>query len=179
LPGAKELHFPGHFHDGRAPVFSYDGAREKHHVRISRGGVQMKSRRAWIAACLAVVLAIVIVVTNRGTGHAAMSSPVAVARAAFPVTVKAGQYDLIVTVGDFAPGAGVPLHFHPGPAVDTVLKGELTVIHGGHEHVYRAGEQYTESPNDQNEVVNRSSSVTRIAVAFLIPKGANWITFVK
>jgi quercetin dioxygenase-like cupin family protein len=93
--------------------------------------------------------------------------------------VKAGAYDLVTVVFDFAPGSGVPKHVHGGPVVVTVLSGEMTLQQGGGEKVVKAGESWTEKPGDVHAVVNKSEGITRVAVSLLLPKGAAATTLVK
>ena len=46
---------------------------------------------------------------------AAPAGPKVSFQGTFPLTVEAGDYDLVYLVLDFAPGAGIPLHYHGGP----------------------------------------------------------------
>lgn len=126
---------------------------------------------------IALVMAVSAVMATQAAGQA--PSPVGVSRAAYPVDVKAGQYDLIIQVGDFPPGSSIPLHIHPGPVVATVITGEITFAEGGKERVVKAGQSWVEIPGDPNAVFNRSTGYTRLAAAYLIPKGEAQIKFVK
>jgi quercetin dioxygenase-like cupin family protein len=149
------------------------------HANNPWGGVEMCFDRLRIVSCIIVILALGTLVAARAAGQASTPSPVGVSRIVYPVTVSAGEYDLIIQVGDFPPGSSVPLHVHPGPVVGTVITGEITFLGGGQEKTIMAGQGWVEIPGDPNAVFNRSSGYTRLAAAYLIPRGAAQITFVK
>ncbi len=111
--------------------------------------------------------------------QASSAGPTTVSQAAFPVTVGDDAYNLINLVLDFAPGSGVPKHYHGGPVVVTVLSGEITLLQSGRERVVKAGESWTEQRGTVHAVVNRSSRATRVTVSLLLPMGAAATTLVK
>lgn len=116
------------------------------------------------------------------TAAAAPTEPVgpkASFQGTFPLTVQAGDYDLVYLVLDFAPGAGIPLHFHGGPALVVGMEGELT-LHplGGDEHVLTPGDVMNEKALVQHTMTNLSTTNTRIMAVILLPKGADVTTVV-
>lgn len=131
-----------------------------------------------IAPAVFVVLAAGAVAATHAAGQTAGPRPVLVSKAVYPISMKAGDYDLIVQVGDFPPGSGVGLHFHPGPVQATVVTGELTFVHGGTEKTVKAGSGWREVANDPSAIVNRSSGYARLVAASLVPKGAAPMTFI-
>src|SRR2546421_3456618 len=79
----------------------------------------------WIIAALLVPLLVVI---GSGSGtRAAPPGPTVPYQDSYPITVVAGDYDLVYWVLDFAPGAGIPLHSHGGPTAMLEVAGELTL----------------------------------------------------
>jgi|SRR5438309_1943936 len=139
----------------------------------------MGLHRATLVSCALILWAAIAGLGALAVGQAGPAGPATVAQAAFPLNVKAGAYDLITVVFDFAPGSGVPKHIHGGPVVVTVLSGEMTLQQGGGEKVVKAGESWTEKPGDVHAVVNKSEGITRVAVSLLLPKGAAATTLVK
>jgi quercetin dioxygenase-like cupin family protein len=100
--------------------------------------------------------------------------------ASYPFNVASGDYNLINLGLDIAPGGKIPRHIHSGPAVVSVLSGEVTLIQAdGTEKTLKAGESFMENPNVPHAVENRSGDVVRFAVTQLIPKGAASTTYVK
>ena len=97
----------------------------------------------------------------------------------FPLTVEAGDYDLVYLVLDFAPGAGIPLHYHGGPALVVGMEGELT-LHpkDGDPHALRPGDVMNEKALVQHTMTNLSKANTRIMAAILLPKGKDVTTVI-
>jgi quercetin dioxygenase-like cupin family protein len=100
-------------------------------------------------------------------------------KAKFPVTLKAGEYDLQTVIMDFPPGAVVQKHTHGGYLLVTVLHGEVTLKKKDSERIIKAGESWTESPGDQHTVVNAGTAAARILINMLLPKGAEATTIIK
>jgi quercetin dioxygenase-like cupin family protein len=97
----------------------------------------------------------------------------------FPLTVEAGDYDLVYLVLDFAPGAGIPLHYHGGPALVVGMEGELTLHpHEGNERKLRPGEVVNEKAQVQHIMMNMSAANTRIMAVILLPKGQEVTTVI-
>ncbi len=100
-------------------------------------------------------------------------------QAKFPVTLKAGDYDLQTIIMDFAKGAVVPDHTHGGFVFGVVLNGEMTLKEKGGQRVIRAGESWTEGPGYVHSAVNSGAMPTRVVVSILLPRGAEATTVVK
>jgi quercetin dioxygenase-like cupin family protein len=95
----------------------------------------------------------------------------------YPVTVAAGEYDLVYLVLDFAPGSAIPFHFHGGPAAVVGMEGELTLRpEGAAEKKLRPKDVVNESMGAKHEMLNISNSLARISAAILLPKGAELTT---
>ena len=110
---------------------------------------------------------------------AAQAGPSASFQGTFPLTVEAGDYDLIYLVLDFAPGAGIPLHYHGGPALVVGMEGELTLHpHGGNERKLLPGDVVNEKALVQHTMTNLSDANTRIMAVILLPKGQEVTTVV-
>ena len=115
---------------------------------------------------------------QENTGQMEMSAPSVVSKAALPVEIQAGGYQLISIIFDFPPGAGFPKHFHGGHAVATVLSGEITLREKSTERTLKTGESWTEDPGNIHSAVNTGSSSARVAVSMLLPKGAEATTII-
>lgn len=100
-------------------------------------------------------------------------------QAKFPVTLKAGDYDLQTIILDFTEGAVVPDHTHGGSVFGVVLNGEMTLKEKGGQRVIRAGESWTEGPGYIHSAVNSGAVPTRIVVSILMPRGAEATMIVK
>ena len=139
----------------------------------------MKTVKLFPLVCLAMLLFVSAAMAQEKTGQIENSAPSVVNKAAFPVDIKAGGYDLITIIFDFPPGAGFPEHFHGGHALATVLSGEITLREKGTERVIKTNGSWTESPGDIHAAVNATSMSTRVAVSMLLPKGAEATTIIK
>lgn len=111
--------------------------------------------------------------------YAAAPGPNFVGNAKFPISVKAGDYDLITQVVDLPPGGMIPKHTHGGPVVAQVIAGAITLTDAMGTKTYKAGESFTENPGVVHSGVNNGSVTARVAVSYLIPKGAEVTTMVK
>ena len=116
---------------------------------------------------------------TRAVGQAPSPTPVAVSLMSFPITVAAGDYALVNQVLDLPPGSGVPLHYHSGPVVVTVVTGELTLVDDAGERLVRAGESWTEKAGDKHAIMNKSAGTIRLVSSALFPKGVARTTVVK
>src|SRR6516162_3001282 len=85
-------------------------------------------------------------------------APVNIVLQSFPITVAAGDYELINQVLDLPAGIGVPNHMHGGPVVVTVITGEVTLMEAGSERVVKSGETWTESVGYVHAIANRGAS---------------------
>ena len=125
------------------------------------------------------VVPILVVFATPGSGQMSAPQPVTVALKVFPITVTAGDYELVNQVLDLPPGSSVPKHIHGGPVVVTVVSGQLTQVDATGERVVKAGESWTERVGAEHSVMNKSPETTRLVASYLIPKGASMITIVK
>jgi len=93
--------------------------------------------------------------------------------------VQTGEYELVGTIIDFAPGAGVATHKHGGYVLVQVLSGEVTLREKGIEMIKKQGDSWTENPGNEHSVINAGSVTARVAVSILLPKGAEATTMIK
>jgi quercetin dioxygenase-like cupin family protein len=82
------------------------------------------------------------------------------------------QADLIQTVLDFDPAIWTPPHSHGGTTLNTILEGEITLREDGVEKVFKPGEMWSDMPGRIHAAGNAGSVKARLAVTFLLPKGA-------
>ncbi|HEV2284137.1 MAG TPA: cupin domain-containing protein [bacterium] len=123
--------------------------------------------------------ALIVLAAAGVVSYAAAPGPNILGTAKFPITVKAGDYDLIAQVIDLPPGGMVPKHTHGGPVVVQVISGEITLTDATGSKTVKAGGMFTENPGTVHSAANTGSVPTRVAVSYLIPKGAEVITIVK
>ena len=74
---------------------------------------------------------------------------------------------------EYGPGAASPSHRHPSSAFiyATVLEGEIrSQVNDAPEHVYKAGESWTEMPGDHHKVSANASSTkpARLLAIFVV-----------
>ena len=138
----------------------------------------MKTVKLFSLVCLAMLFIVSPAIAQEKTGQIEMSAPSVASKAAFPVEIQAGGYDLVSIILDFPPGAGFPNHFHGGHAVATVLNGEITLQETGTEKTMKSGESWTEGPGNIHSAVNTGSSNAKVAVSILLPKGAEATTII-
>jgi quercetin dioxygenase-like cupin family protein len=119
------------------------------------------------------------VIAEEKAGKIAPLGPTTTYQAKFPIIVRDSDYDLLTVILDFPPGAGIPMHFHGGWVLATVLSGELTLTEKGAQKIVKTGESWTENAGDQHSVVNAGKADTRVAVSILLPRGAEANTMVK
>ena len=139
----------------------------------------MKSVKLFSLVCLVMHLLVSATIAGEKTDQAAMPAPSVAYKAAFPVEIQAGGYDLVSIIFDFPPGAGFPDHFHGGHALVTVLSGEITLREKGTERIIKTGGNWTENPGDIHSAVNAGSTTARVAVSMLVSKGAEATTIIK
>jgi quercetin dioxygenase-like cupin family protein len=108
-----------------------------------------------------------------------MPGPTVPFQGTYPITVQAGDYDLLYLVLDFAPGAGIPLHYHGGPATVVGMEGELTLHpEGGAEKKLKPGDVVNEMAGMKHVMINTGNANARILATILLPKGAQVTTVV-
>ena len=138
----------------------------------------MKPSRLFFASVACAAIAVGTFVAS-AQSQPATTGPVNVATNKFPITVTAGDYDLVNQVLDFPPGSSVPNHVHGGPVVLSVLSGELTVVDATGDHLVKAGQSATEKSGYVHAAYNRGTAPARVSLSYLVPKGAALTTMSK
>lgn len=138
----------------------------------------MKLLRLLVISCLLILPGSISFAADK-TGPGSKSEPVTVYKGKFPISIPAGEYELISSIIDAAPGAGVATHKHGGPVLVVVLAGEVTLREKGVEVIKKAGESWTENSGNEHSVVNAGKVVARVAVTMLLPKGAEATTVIE
>jgi len=139
----------------------------------------MKTIKQLLFVILMALLLASPTIAEEKAGQKALPGPTAAFQAKFPITVRGGDYDLLTVILDFPPGAGLPMHFHGGEVLATVLSGELTLNEKGTQRIIKTGESWTEKTGDQHAAVNAGAVNTRVAVSILLPRGAEVTSIVK
>lgn len=139
----------------------------------------MKIMRQLLFLVLMMLVSVTLAGADEKGGGAAIPGPTVVSQAKDPIAVRNGEYDLITSILEFPPGAGVANHMHGGNVLVTVLSGEMTLREKGAEKILKTGESWTESPGNVHSVVNAGAAAARVVASFLLPKGAEMTTMVK
>ena len=133
---------------------------------------QAKKRAFWSAVA---ILAGVCSAGFLASGASAQDLPPGVtiaANGAFAPPEGLGAFQAMTFVIDVAPGAGFPLHSHPGRSEVMVIEGELTEHKpDGAQKVFHAGDFFMEEPNQVHEVKNTGSDKVRLVWTLLLPNG--------
>jgi quercetin dioxygenase-like cupin family protein len=78
------------------------------------------------------------------------------------------------TIAEYKPGASTPSHSHGDAfAMVYVLSGSIvSKVDDGKEHIYRAGESFSENPHAHHVLFRNPSKIesTKIFAVFLAPK---------
>lgn len=139
----------------------------------------MKTVHRLLFITLMALLPVSVSLAEEKAAAGALPGPATINKAKLPITLPAGNYELISTIMDFAPGAGVARHMHGGQVLVLVLSGEMTLREKGAERILKAGESWTENPGNEHSVINAGDVSARIAVSMLLPKGAEATTLIK
>jgi quercetin dioxygenase-like cupin family protein len=83
-----------------------------------------------------------------------------------------GPIELVHSVVDFAPGAGVASHTHGGQAFITVLEGAITLRGDDGERTYSTGATLIEPVGEFFSAVNETAAPTRLLASYVLPRGA-------
>jgi quercetin dioxygenase-like cupin family protein len=102
-------------------------------------------------------------------------APTVIARAESPITVEAGEYNLLGASFSFLPGEYVPYHSHGGPDLVTVVEGEVIEHEPGGDRTVKAGESWINQAGERHAVTN-SDAKGRIWAIALLPRGDTSIT---
>ena len=74
--------------------------------------------------------------------------------------------------GNYAPGAGVPLHVHPGVEMAYIVSGTIEFRMGGQTIVKHAGDSNMVPRGMPHSAKNIGTATARIVSAFVVDKGA-------
>ena len=135
-------------------------------------------RQLMLVIVMALFMSSAAIAEEKAT-QAVPAGPTAAYKAKFPITVSGGDYDLLTVILDFPPGATIPMHYHGGQVLATVLSGEMTLTEKGTQRIIKTGESWTENTGDQHSAVNAGMVNTRVAVSILLPKGGEVTTMIK
>jgi len=102
-------------------------------------------------------------------------APTVIAQAESPITVEAGEYNLLGASFSFLPGEYVPYHSHGGPDLVTVVEGEVIEHEPGGDRTVKAGESWINQAGERHAVTN-SDAKGRIWAIALLPRGDTSIT---
>lgn len=116
--------------------------------------------------------AVVAVIGVRAYAQMQLKAPISVAMADMPVTLAAGDYDIVNQLLDVMPGGYMRKHHHGGPVIVMVISGELTVTDMKGTHVLTSGQSTTEDTAYVHSAANNGTEVAHLAVTYVIPKGA-------
>ena len=139
----------------------------------------MKAARRFLFTPLILLVFASVSIAHEKAEPTPLQAPVTAVQAKAPVTLQAGDYELVSLIFEFAPGAGVPRHMHGGKVLVLVLSGEMTLREKGRERVIKTGESWTEDPGREHSVVNAVNTTARVAVNMILPKGAEATTIIK
>jgi len=115
-------------------------------------------------------------VQQGGSSQQPPPGPTKVYESKVAVAKVPAQGDLIQVLLDFAPGAWTPPHTHGGQTLNTVLEGEITLRENGADKALKPGEIWSDSPDQVHAAGNAGATKASLAVAFLLPKGAQLTT---
>ncbi len=87
-----------------------------------------------------------------------------------------GDYEVVVFVMDFVPGAQTPVQSFGGQTVVTALDGDLSYVVKGKEDSIKATKTLEVTAGEFGQVRNASSGNVRAFVAVLLPKGKTLVT---
>lgn len=126
-----------------------------------------------------VTLAVLVCAGLTITASAQGPAPAQVSLEKFPLTVPAGDYELVQQIIDLPAGSSVPKHSHGGSVLVTVITGQLTLMDARGDRVVKAGQSWTEKAGDVHSVANKGKARVRVAASYLVPKGAELMTPAK
>ncbi len=115
-------------------------------------------------------------VERGGSSEQPPPGPTKVYESKVAVASPPAQADLIQVMLDFAPGAWTPPHTHGGQTLNTVLEGEITLRENGADKTLKPGEGWSDTPDQVHAAGNAGAMKASLAVAFLLPKGAQLTT---
>ncbi len=123
-------------------------------------------------ALLVCVCAVAAVAGLRAYAQMQLKAPVSVAMGDMPVTLTAGDYDVVNQLLDLMPGGYMREHRHGGPVIVMVISGELTITDDKGTRILTSGQSITEETAYVHAAANNGTSIAHLAVTYVIPKGA-------
>jgi len=123
-------------------------------------------------ALLVGICAFGVVAGLRAYGQMQLKAPVSVAMAEMPVSLPAGDYEVVNQLLDLMPGGYFREHRHSGPVIVMVISGELTVTDDKGTRVLKAGQSSIEETGYRHAAANNGDQIAHLAVTYVIPKGA-------
>jgi quercetin dioxygenase-like cupin family protein len=126
----------------------------------------------------AIVVALTLVLPT-GAALGQPAGPTTVFEKRFQAVNPPAVAEVLQLVLDFAPGSWTPVHTHGGPGYVTVLEGEMTLRIAGADQKFRPGEGWIDNPDTPHAAGNEGSAPARVAVTFVLPKGATPTTVVE
>ncbi|HTR63236.1 MAG TPA: cupin domain-containing protein [Candidatus Binataceae bacterium] len=88
--------------------------------------------------------------------------------------------DVVIVTAEYPPGAGTPLHEHPGHTYAYVLEGAVaSQLEGQPLRTYTVGQMWSEEPHQHHIVCKNASSTAhaKLLVVFVIPHGETLETY--
>ena len=88
------------------------------------------------------------------------------------IDVPPGEREAVVGIAEIAPNTDVARrHTHPGPEVDYVLEGEITVaIAGQPERTFKAGDSFT-VPAETPHAARSGANGAKVIATYIVEKG--------
>lgn len=88
----------------------------------------------------------------------------------------AGSFSVVQVVLRLAADESTPLHEHPGPALVTVLDGEVTLSQGDRTRIVSAADGWIVEAGDPVAFANAGSTDARLVASYLVPEGQRPVT---
>jgi quercetin dioxygenase-like cupin family protein len=85
--------------------------------------------------------------------------------------VPPGAREAVVAIAEIAPNTDVARHTHPGPEVDYVIEGEVTLtVAGQSPKTYKAGESFY-VPADTPHAARSGANGSKVLATYIVEKG--------
>ena len=90
------------------------------------------------------------------------------------------EREVVMARGEFAAGAGVPRHTHPGEEIAYVLEGEVTVeVEGKAPVTMKAGDSFFVPGKTVHTAKNAGKTPAKVLSTYIVEKGKPLATMVK
>jgi len=103
-------------------------------------------------------------------------APTVIAHAQSPITVEAGEYNLLGASFALLSGEYVSYHSHGGPDLVTVIEGEVIEHEPGGDRTVKAGESWINQAGERHAVTSSGDTTAHLWASALLPKGDTSIT---